>query len=138
MRRSPSPPAQACNAPHAAPHTLAQIKAVKVGAAGFATGMSVGRALIEEQTSLLGGVLASMNSLLGSPYAELLWCQAVGALLVGMVSELVYCGVLVSAACMLCRLGVDVGACVTVYSQTRTLRSSGWLGVWPRCTLEPT
>jgi hypothetical protein len=68
---------------------------VRVGVTGFATGMSVGRTLIEEQTSLLSGVLSSMNGLLGSPYAELLWCQAVGALLVGMVSELVYCGVLV-------------------------------------------
>lgn len=70
------------------------VRALRVGVSGFAAGMSVGRALIEEQTSLLGGVLASMNGLLGSPYAELLWCQAVGALLVGMVSELVYCGVL--------------------------------------------
>lgn len=35
-----------------------------------------------------------MNTLLGSPYAELLWCQAVGALAVGMLSELVYTSVL--------------------------------------------
>ncbi|KAI8469066.1 MAG: hypothetical protein J3K34DRAFT_424983 [Monoraphidium minutum] len=68
--------------------------ALRVGAAGFAAGLGVGRALVEEQTSLLGGVLASMSGLLGSPYAELLWCQAVGALLVGMVSEVVYCSVL--------------------------------------------
>lgn len=77
------------------PAALQQVQAVRIGASGFTTGMSVGRALIEEQTSLLGSVLASMNGLLGSPYAELLWCQAVGALLVGMVSELVYCSVLV-------------------------------------------
>ncbi|KIY96862.1 hypothetical protein MNEG_11100 [Monoraphidium neglectum] len=70
------------------------VRALRVGATGFVTGMSVGRALIEEQTSLLSSVLSSMNGLLGSPYAELLWCQAVGALLVGMVSEIVYCSVL--------------------------------------------
>ena len=71
---------------------------MRVGTVGFVTGMSVGRALIEEQTSLLGSVLASMNGLLGSPYAELLWCQAVGALLVGMITEVVYCSVLVGGA----------------------------------------
>lgn len=69
-------------------------RALRVGAAGFAAGMGLGRALVEEQTALLGGVLASMNGLLGSPYAELLWAQAAGALLVGMASELLYCGVL--------------------------------------------
>jgi len=81
-----------------------------VGVSGFATGMSVGRALIEEQTTLLSSVLASMNGLLGSPYAELLWCQAVGALLVGMVSELVYCGVLVGGG-----WGVGGGSWVWVW-----------------------
>jgi hypothetical protein len=71
------------------------VRALRVGASGFVAGVSIGRALIEEQTSLLAAVLASMNSLLGSPYAELLWCQAVGALLIGMLSEVAYCGVLV-------------------------------------------
>jgi hypothetical protein len=46
------------------------VRALRVGASGFAAGVSIGRALIEEQTSLLAAVLASMNSLLGSPYAE--------------------------------------------------------------------
>ena len=89
-------------------------KAVRVGAAGFAAGVSLGRALVEEQTQLLGGVLSSMGGLLGSPYAELLWAQAAGALLVGMASELVYCGVLVRAlvcllACLLACLPAGGG-----------------------------
>ncbi len=45
-------------------------------------------------SSLLASILSSLSNLLGSPLAELLWCQAVGALVVAMLSELVYTSVL--------------------------------------------
>ncbi|KAF8061064.1 alpha-glucosidase [Scenedesmus sp. PABB004] len=68
--------------------------AARLGLAGFSAGLSLGRALIEEQASLLHTMLAYTSSFLGSPYAELIWCQAVGALFVGMLSELVYTSIL--------------------------------------------
>jgi uncharacterized membrane protein len=70
------------------------VQGVRLGAAGFSAGLKIGKILIEQQTALLTNVLCSMSAFFGSPYAELLWCQAVGALLVGMLSELVYTSVL--------------------------------------------
>lgn len=70
------------------------VQATRLGASGFTAGLILGRTLIEEQTALLAAILSSMSAFLGSPYAELLWCQAVGALVVGMLSELVYTSVL--------------------------------------------
>lgn len=76
-----------------------------------------------------------MNSLLGSPYAELLWCQAVGALLVGMVSELVYCGVLVGSGAAAGRaarvpcvrlLFMRRAAAGIVRAQAATILGSAW------------
>ncbi len=52
--------------------------AVRFGGRGLRAGLSLGRHLVEEQAGLLAHCLASMTALLGSPYAELLWCQ-VGA-----------------------------------------------------------
>jgi hypothetical protein len=45
------------------------------GGRGLRAGLSLGRHLVEEQAGLLAQCLASMTALLGSPYAELLWCQ---------------------------------------------------------------
>eukprot|EP00775_Hariotina_reticulata_P000750 gene750-1055_t len=73
-------------------HGIAE--ALRVGASGFTTGLSIGKTLIEEQASLLNNVVGYTSSLLGSPYAEMVWCQAVGALFVGMLSELVYTSIL--------------------------------------------
>lgn len=56
--------------------------------------MAIGKSLIEEQASLLNGMLSYTSGFLGSPYAEMIWCQAVGALFVGMLSELVYTSIL--------------------------------------------
>lgn len=81
------------------------LEAAKLGAAGFKAGLAMGRRLIEDQSALLAHVLLSMNTLMGSPYAELLWCQAVGALVVGMLSELLYTSVLGLLA------GVTYGFC---------------------------
>eukprot|EP00879_Flechtneria_rotunda_P023041 GHRR01024356.1.p1 GENE.GHRR01024356.1~~GHRR01024356.1.p1 ORF type:complete len:241 (+),score=39.36 GHRR01024356.1:137-859(+) len=69
-------------------------QALKLGVSGFSAGLSVGKSLIEEQASLLNGMLNYTSGFLGSPYAEMIWCQAVGALFVGMLSELVYTSIL--------------------------------------------
>lgn len=42
-------------------------QAVRLGLSGFGAGMSIGRALIEEQACLLNGLLNYSSSLLGSP-----------------------------------------------------------------------
>lgn len=70
------------------------VQALRLGASGFGAGLSIGRALVEEQACLLNGLLSYTSGLVGSPYAEMLWCQAVGALFVGMLSELVYTSIL--------------------------------------------
>jgi hypothetical protein len=44
---------------------------------------------------LLNGMLTYTSGFLGSPHAYIVWCQAVGALFVGMLSELVYISILV-------------------------------------------
>jgi hypothetical protein len=75
---TPASPGVAVSPISSCAHRPPKVRALRVGATGFVTGMSVGRALIEEQTSLLSSVLSSMNGLLGSPYAELLWCQVSG------------------------------------------------------------
>ncbi|WIA23404.1 hypothetical protein OEZ85_000161 [Tetradesmus obliquus] len=69
-------------------------QALRLGLSGFSAGMSIGKTLIEEQAGLLNGMLRYSSGLLGSPYAEMIWCQAVGALFVGMLSELVYTSIL--------------------------------------------
>eukprot|EP00878_Enallax_costatus_P020310 GHUV01021462.1.p1 GENE.GHUV01021462.1~~GHUV01021462.1.p1 ORF type:complete len:254 (+),score=38.97 GHUV01021462.1:133-894(+) len=69
-------------------------QALKLGMSGFSAGLVVGKSLIEEQASLLNGMLQYTSGFLGSPYAEMIWCQAVGALFVGMLSELVYTSIL--------------------------------------------
>lgn len=69
-------------------------QALKLGMSGFSAGLTIGKSLIEEQASLLNGMLQYTSGFLGSPYAEMIWCQAVGALFVGMLSELVYTSIL--------------------------------------------
>jgi hypothetical protein len=73
---------------------LLLLQALRLGLSGFSAGMSIGKSLIEEQASLLNGMLSYTSGFLGSPYAEMIWCQAVGALFVGMLSELVYTSIL--------------------------------------------
>jgi hypothetical protein len=70
------------------------LQALRLGLSGFSAGMSIGKSLIEEQASLLNAMLSYTSGFLGSPYAEMIWCQAVGALFVGMLSELVYTSIL--------------------------------------------
>lgn len=70
------------------------LQALRLGVSGFSAGLSIGKSLIEEQAGLLNNVLGATASFLGSPYAEMIWCQAVGALFVGMLSELVYTSIL--------------------------------------------
>jgi hypothetical protein len=43
------------------------LQAVRLGLSGFGAGLSVGKALIEEQACLLNGLLSYSSSLLGSP-----------------------------------------------------------------------
>lgn len=69
-------------------------RALQLGAAGLSAGASAGLSLAGEQTARLGGALCAGEGMVGSPYADLLWCQAVGALLVGVVSEVVNLAVL--------------------------------------------
>jgi hypothetical protein len=50
-------------------------QALRSGLFGFTTGLSIGKALVEEQASLLNNLLGYTSNLLGSPYAEMIWCQ---------------------------------------------------------------
>lgn len=59
--------------------------ALRGGGSGLRAGLSLGRHLVEEQAGLLAHCLASMTALLGSPYAELLWCQVGGGCAAGVV-----------------------------------------------------
>ncbi|PNH10355.1 hypothetical protein TSOC_002937 [Tetrabaena socialis] len=49
---------------------------------------------VEEQTGILLNLLSALGELLGTPYAELLWCQAVACVAFALVSEMVYTSVL--------------------------------------------
>ncbi|GLC46002.1 hypothetical protein PLESTB_001029000 [Pleodorina starrii] len=68
--------------------------AARAGAAGLRAGFGMGKTLVEEQTGILLNLLAALEELLGTPYAELLWCQAVACVAFALVSELVYTSVL--------------------------------------------
>ncbi|EFJ44137.1 hypothetical protein VOLCADRAFT_106514 [Volvox carteri f. nagariensis] len=78
--------------------------AARAGAAGLRAGFGMGKTLVEEQTSILLNLLSALGDLLGTPYAELLWCQAprscmqmllaVACVAFALVSELVYTSVL--------------------------------------------
>lgn len=74
--------------------TQGLIYAARMGGIGLKMGATLGKRLVEDQTTVLANMLHSMASVLGSPYAELLWCQAVGTLVIGMLSELVYVSLL--------------------------------------------
>jgi hypothetical protein len=62
--------------------------------AGLRGGVLLGHALIVEQHTLLRRLLGTISQSLGAPLAELLWLQAVSALLFGFLSELVYASAL--------------------------------------------
>lgn len=49
------------------PCCVQTLQAVRLGLSGFGAGLSVGKALIEEQACLLNGLLSYSSSLLGSP-----------------------------------------------------------------------
>lgn len=53
------------------------VQALRLGLSGFSAGMSIGKSLIEEQASLLNGMLNYTSGFLGSPYAEMIWCQVI-------------------------------------------------------------
>lgn len=69
------------------------LNAARVGFKGLKAGLTLGRALVEEQTALLLNLLTALGDVIGTPYAELLWCQALGTLLFALLSELVYTSV---------------------------------------------
>lgn len=70
------------------------VGAAKLGAAGLRAGFGWGKTLVEEQTGILLHLLAAMGDVMGTPYAELLWCQAVACVAFGLVSEMVYTSVM--------------------------------------------
>lgn len=55
------------------------LQAVRLGLSGFGAGMSVGKALIEEQACLLNGLLTYSSSLLGSPCESIRWQHQLSA-----------------------------------------------------------
>jgi hypothetical protein len=81
----------------ATPHRT-QRRALCLGAAGFAVGASLGRTLVDGQAARLGSAIEAAGGVPGSPYADLIWCQACGALLAGMATELANLAVMVSWA----------------------------------------
>lgn len=56
-----------CADVHCRTGTHPWLQAVRLGWSGFGAGLSVGKALIEEQAALLNGLLSYSSSLLGSP-----------------------------------------------------------------------
>ncbi|KXZ54085.1 hypothetical protein GPECTOR_5g190 [Gonium pectorale] len=68
--------------------------AARVGVAGFRAGYGMGKTLVEEQTSILVRLLGTLGEVLGTPYAELLWCQAVACVAFALISEMVYTSLL--------------------------------------------
>lgn len=70
------------------------VTAVRAGAVGLQAGFRMGRGLVEEQTGMLLQLLAAMSGVLGTPYAELIWCQAVACLAFALLSEMVYTSLL--------------------------------------------
>ncbi|GIM16193.1 hypothetical protein Vretimale_18866, partial [Volvox reticuliferus] len=70
------------------------IGAARAGVAGLRAGFGMGRTLVEEQTGILLSLLSAMGEHFGTPYAELLWCQAVACVAFALVSELFYTSLL--------------------------------------------
>ncbi|GAX80574.1 hypothetical protein CEUSTIGMA_g8011.t1 [Chlamydomonas eustigma] len=68
--------------------------AARTGTLGLKAGVRLGKALITEQTTVMLHLFASLAEIMGSPYAELLWCQAAAAVLIGLASELIYTSML--------------------------------------------
>lgn len=66
------------------------VGATTMGVAGLRAGFGMGKTLVEEQTGLLLKMLTAMAGLFGTPYAELLWFQAVACLSFALVTEMVY------------------------------------------------
>ncbi|PNW78635.1 hypothetical protein CHLRE_09g389000v5 [Chlamydomonas reinhardtii] len=70
------------------------VGAAQAGAAGLRAGFGMGKTLVVEQTSILLGLLNILGEMLGTPFAELLWCQAVACVAFALVSEVLYASVL--------------------------------------------
>lgn len=106
--------------------------AAKLGFAGLKMGYGLGRVLVEEQKAVISNTLSVVSRFLGSPYAELLWCQVLGALIVGMAAEMMYTSL----------LGLVLGGCYGFFSgyyqavcySTRV--AGGLIGRVARCGLQ--
>lgn len=63
---------------HHCPHCVLCCQALRLGVSGFGAGLSIGKALIEEQACLLNGLLSYTSGLLGSPcecvHVCVWWC----------------------------------------------------------------
>ncbi|KAG2490091.1 hypothetical protein HYH03_011397 [Edaphochlamys debaryana] len=70
------------------------VGAARAGAAGLRAGYGMGKTLVEEQTGILLHLLGALGELLGTPYAELIWVQAVACVAFALLSEMVYTSVL--------------------------------------------
>ncbi|GFR47747.1 hypothetical protein Agub_g9512 [Astrephomene gubernaculifera] len=95
--------------------------ATRVGLAGLRAGFSMGKTLVEEQTSILLSLLSALGELMGTPFAELLWCQAVACVAFALVSEMLYTsalGLLAGGA-----IGFFRGYVAAVHSSFRLLTS---------------
>lgn len=68
--------------------------ATRAGVVGLRAGFGMGRSLVQEQTSMLLQLLSAMAGVVGTPYAELIWFQAVACLAFGLLSEMVYTSIL--------------------------------------------
>jgi len=67
---------------------------VRLGVVGLRAGMNLGKALVEEQTSIMIKLMSTLADFLGAPYAQLLWCQAAAAVTMALTSEFVYTSLL--------------------------------------------
>ncbi|KAG1655935.1 hypothetical protein FOA52_000902 [Chlamydomonas sp. UWO 241] len=61
---------------------------------GLRAGVKLGHSLVAEQTTLMVNLLSTFADLMGSPCAELLWCQAAATVCLGLASEFAYASLL--------------------------------------------
>lgn len=66
----------------------------RAGWIGLRAGVKLGRTLVEEQSSVIIQLLSTLAEFIGTPYAEVLWIQAVCGFSFALASELLYLSLL--------------------------------------------